>query len=191
MPSTTIRKSPKETATKQTALTLLKADHAEVKGLFKEFEKLKRAGNSEGQEEIVHAACKALAIHAQIEEEIFYPALRRAGVADDPLDEADVEHSHIKELVAELKDADSSAKFFDARVKVLAEYVEHHVKEEESTLFSAATKADVDLVSLGQELEAKKAALGGEQQPVDVAQLASTGHRKTATAPNSRGGQRG
>jgi len=183
MPRTTTRKSPKETSTKQTALTLLKADHAEVKGLFKEFEKLKKAGDADGKEQIVHAACKALAIHAQIEEEIFYPALRNAGVRDDPLDEADVEHSHIKELVAELEDADVSDEFFDARVKVLSEYVEHHVKEEESTLFSAARKADVDLASLGQELEAKKAALGREQQPVDVAQLASMGQadaRRTA-----------
>lgn len=174
MPGTAIRKSSKQTRTKPTALDLLKADHAEVKGLFKEFEKLKKADDAEGKEQIVHAACKALAIHAQIEEEIFYPALRNAGVSDDSLDEADVEHSHIKELVEQLEDAGSDEEFFDARVKVLSEYVEHHVKEEESTLFSATRKADIDLVSLGEKLEAKKIALGGGQEPIDVAQLAAT-----------------
>jgi hemerythrin superfamily protein len=176
MPRTTIRKPSepsKRAPAKQNALGLLKADHAEVKGLFKEFERLKKADDAEGKERIVHAACRALAIHAQLEEEIFYPALRNAGVSDDSLDEADVEHSHIKELVEELEDADSGEALFDARVKVLSEYVEHHVKEEESTLFSAARKTRIDLASMGEELEAKKTALGGRQEPIDVAQLAS------------------
>jgi hemerythrin superfamily protein len=172
MPSTSTRKSSKSTSTKKTALTLLKADHAEVKELFKEFKKLTKAEDTEGQEEIVRAACKALTIHAQIEEEIFYPALRNAGVSEDSLDEADVEHSHIKELVEQLENASSEDELFEARVTVLSEYVEHHVQEEESTLFSEARKSDVDLVSLGEELEAKKAELGGGMEP-DVAQLAA------------------
>jgi len=185
MSRATIRKSRKHAPTKQTALSLLKADHAAAKKLLNEFEKLKKVGDTEGKEQIVHAVCKALAIHAQIEEEIFYPALRNAGVSDDSLDEADVEHSHIKELVQQLEDAGSGEELFDARVKVLSEYVAHHVEEEEGTLFSAARKAEIDLVSLGQQLEARKAALGGEQEPVDVAQLASIG-RSTATKPAHR-----
>src|SRR5512138_1369040 len=86
----------------QTALDLLKADHAEAKKLFRQFERLKKDEDSEGMQQCAQTVCKALAIHAQIEEEIFYPALRAAPDADDALDEADVEHSHIKELVQQV-----------------------------------------------------------------------------------------
>src|SRR5689334_4687809 len=124
MPRTTTR-APRD------ALDLLKADHAEVKKLFQQFEKFKKEDNLEGMEETAQAACAALTVHAQIEEEIFYPALREAGNADDALDEADIEHSHVKELVQQIEGADADADHFSARVKVLSEYVQHHVDEEE------------------------------------------------------------
>ncbi len=156
----------------QTALDLLKTDHAEVKELFTKFEKQKKSEDNDGMQQTAEAVCKALKIHAQIEEEIFYPALREAGDADDELDEASVEHSHVKELVAQLEEADAGDELFAARFKVLSEYVQHHVKEEEGTMFSKARKADLDLVSLGQQLEARKAELGGDASTVDVAGLA-------------------
>ena len=168
----------------QTALDVLKADHAEVKKLFTQFEKLKKDEDHESMHQVVQTACKALGIHAQIEEEIFYPALRNAGDADDALNEADVEHSHVKELVAQLEQSEPGDELFEARVKVLSEYVQHHVEEEESTIFSKARKADLDLMALGEQLIARKQALGAGEQPLDVAEL--TGRRET----RKRDGQR-
>ncbi|TMH01856.1 MAG: hemerythrin domain-containing protein, partial [Betaproteobacteria bacterium] len=89
----------------QTALDLLKTDHAEVKKLFNQFEKQKKSEDDEGIEQAAQAICQALSIHVQIEEEIFYPALRAAADADDELDEADVEHSDVKELVSQVEEA--------------------------------------------------------------------------------------
>jgi hemerythrin superfamily protein len=169
----------------QTALDLLKADHAEVTKLFRQFEKLKKSEDDDGMQQVAQAICNALRIHAQIEEEIFYPALREAGDADDALDEANVEHSHVKELVEQIASSEAGDELFEARVKVLSEYVEHHVQEEESTIFSKARKADFDLVELGQQLEARKAELGGEESPVDVAALAGR-----QQAMQKRNGQR-
>jgi hemerythrin superfamily protein len=169
----------------QTAIDLLKADHAEVKKLFRQFEKLKKNDETDGMQQVAQTICDALRIHARIEEEIFYPALREAGDADDALDEADVEHSHVKELVEQIASSDPGDELFAARVKVLSEYVEHHVEEEESTIFSKARKADFDLVALGEQLESRKAELAGEQPPVDVAAL--TGRQQ---AMQKRNGQR-
>lgn len=156
----------------QTALDVLKADHAEVKELFTQFGKLQKDKDGKGMQKVVQTICKALSVHARIEEEIFYPALRNAADADDALDEADVEHSHVKELVAQLETSDPGEELFEARVKVLSEYVQHHVKEEEDTLFSKARKADFDLVALGEQLLARKQELGAGDQPPDVAALA-------------------
>jgi hemerythrin superfamily protein len=179
--TTAVRTPPRS----QTALELLKADHAEVKKLFRQFEKLKKNEDNDGMQQVAQTICDALRIHAQIEEEIFYPALREAGDADDALDEADVEHSHVKELVEQIASSGPGDEHFEARVKVLSEYVEHHVQEEESTIFSKARKADFDLVALGEQLEARKAELGGEEPPVDVAAL--TGRQQ---AMQKRNGQR-
>jgi len=184
---------PRSTATRttrrsQTALDLLKTDHAEVKKLFRQFEKLKKSEDNNGMQQVAQAICGALRIHAQIEEEIFYPALRDAGDADDALDEANVEHSHVKELVEQIASSDAGDELFAARVKVLSEYVEHHVQEEESTIFSKARKADFDLVELGQQLESRKAELEGEEAPVDVAALA--GRQQAKQQRNSQRAKR-
>ncbi|HEX4522166.1 MAG TPA: hemerythrin domain-containing protein [Casimicrobiaceae bacterium] len=182
MPRTTATRT---TQREQSALELLKADHAEVKKLFRQFERLKKNDDSDGMQQVAQTICNALRVHAQIEEEIFYPALREAGDADDALDEADVEHSHVKELVEQIASSSPGDEHFEARVKVLSEYVEHHVQEEESTIFSKARKADFDLAALGQQLEARKAELEGEEPPVDVAALAGK-----QQAMQKRNGQR-
>ena len=157
----------------QTALDILKADHAEVKKLFKQFEKLKKDEDNEGMQRVAQAVCKALGIHAQIEEEIFYPALRNAADdADDALNEADVEHSHVKELVTQLENSEPGDELFAARVKVLSEYVQHHVDEEESTIFAKARKADFELEALGEQIMARKEELGAGEQALDVAAIA-------------------
>jgi len=168
--ATTKRPSGRRRA--QTALDVLKADHAEVSKLFKQFERYHKAGDDQGMEQVAQAACKALAVHAQIEEEIFYPALRQAADADDDLDEANVEHSHIKELVGQLEFSKPGNGLFAARFTVLSEYVKHHVKEEEGTMFSKARRSSCDLAELGEQLLARKAELGGGE-PVDIGALAS------------------
>jgi hemerythrin superfamily protein len=141
---------------KEDAVKLLKADHKEVSDLAKKFE----SGRLSKDRKIALAKqiCLALTVHAQIEEEIFYPAAREAvRGGDDLLDEAEVEHGSIKELVASIEDASpDDDDLFDARVKVLSEYVKHHVKEEEGQLFPKVRKSDMDLAEIGMQLASRK-----------------------------------
>jgi len=182
MPRVAASRSSRRRTTK-TALDVLKSDHAEVTKLFKQFQRFSKAEDPEGMQDVAQAVCKALGIHAEIEESIFYPALRNSAGADAPLDEADVEHSHIKELVAQLESSNPGEELFEARMKVLSEYVAHHVKEEESTLFAKARKAECDLVVLGEQLLARKAELGGGE-PARIAALVAR------PAARGRNGQR-
>ena len=184
MPRPTPRRRSRRTAA-ATALDVLKDDHAQVSKLFRQFERFHKSEDAEGMRRCAQAACKALRVHAQIEEEIFYPALRATAGADDPLDEAAVEHAHIKELVGQIEGTGPGDDRFEARVKVLSEYVRHHVDEEESTLFSKARKSDADLVALGEMLTARKEELGGEGLPPELAELATR-----ARTGRSRNGQR-
>jgi hemerythrin superfamily protein len=185
MPRTASR-TTRSTPRAQTALDLLKADHAEVKKLFQHFEQFKKNEDLDGMQDVAQNASRALRIHAQIEEEIFYPALREASDADDALDEANVEHSHIKELVQDIEGADPGDDLFAARVKVLSEYVQHHVEEEESTIFTKARKADIDLVALGQQLETRKAELSGEEPGGDVDVSALAGRQDSESKRNGQ-----
>ena len=145
------------------AVEVLKKDHDEVEKLFDQYEDAKDESNSELKVQIVAAVCKALTIHARIEEEIFYPALRSGDDdAADLVDEAAVEHQTLKALVAELEGAAPDEELYDAKVKVLSEYVKHHVKEEEGEMFPLARKSDLDLEAVGAELFARKVALSAE-----------------------------
>ena len=103
--------------------------------------------------------CGMLAVHALIEAEIFYPAARAARVDSDLLDEAEIEHGSMKELIAHIGEASASERLYDARVKVLAEYVRHHVKEEDWELFPACKKSKMDLDALGARLQKRRDAL--------------------------------
>jgi hemerythrin superfamily protein len=137
---------------------MLKEDHQEVDALFKEAEKATPAK----KDKIVQKICSALKVHAELEEEMFYPALREAGVENDLLDEADVEHQGIKRLVSELESMAPGEELYDAKVTVLMEYVKHHVKEEETEIFPDAKKADLDLNVLGEQMEVRKVELQGQ-----------------------------
>jgi hemerythrin superfamily protein len=138
------------------AIALLKEDHRKVEELFKQFESASGDGR---KEKLAKQICLELSIHAQIEEEIFYPACE--GVVDeDLLKESYVEHDAAKVLIAEIEAAGGeSDEFFDAKVKVLSEEIEHHVEEEEKRetgVFSQARKGDLDLDALGEKLAARK-----------------------------------
>ncbi len=143
---------------KQDALTLLAADHRKVEGLFEQFEKASGDGR---KEKIAKEICTELKVHAMLEEEIFYPAIR-GKIDDDDLDEAYVEHDGAKVMINEIEAADAGADFYDAKVKVLQEEIEHHVEEEEKmhgNIFQQARAADVDLDALGEQMAARKAEL--------------------------------
>ena len=168
------------------AFALLTADHKAVKALFKEFEELKESDDSDDQKEaLVEKICNELKVHAQIEEEIFYPALREAIDDEDLLDEADVEHASAKELIAQLEQMQPGDDHYDAKVTVLGEYVDHHVKEEEGEMFTKARKADIDSALLGTELAVRKSELKAElgmDDEEDAAAEPATPRRKKTTA---------
>jgi hemerythrin superfamily protein len=146
------------------AIKLLIADHRMVNDLFDEFEKMKDKGDEddEAKQLLVETACAALTIHAQIEEEIFYPAARDAIDDMDLLDEAEVEHASAKQLISELSAMQPGDDLYDAKFTVLGEYVKHHVQEEEKELFAKVKKSDLDLDELGEELMQRKLALHEE-----------------------------
>ena len=146
-------------ANDQDAFSLLTADHKLVKSLFKQFESLKDDGDDDQKASLVETICGELKVHAQVEEEIFYPAVRQAIDADDLMDEADVEHASAKQLIAQLEQLPPDGDHYDAMVTVLGEYIDHHVKEEEGEMFTKARKADVDAAALGEEIAARKAEL--------------------------------
>ena len=142
----------------QDAVTLLKADHRAVEELFEKFE---RASGEGRKQSIAEEICLELSVHAQIEEEIFYPACE-GKVDEDLLKESYVEHDGAKVLIAEIMNGEPSDEFYDSKVKVLSEEIEHHVEEEErrmTGLFSEAKKAGLDMDALGEQLAARKAEL--------------------------------
>jgi hemerythrin superfamily protein len=137
------------------AIALLKQDHRTVEDLFEQFEK---AGGDGRKQKLAEEICLELSVHATIEEEIFYPACE-GKVEDDLLKEAHVEHDGAKLLIAEILAGEPGDEFYDSKVKVLQEQIEHHVEEEEKRmegLFSQARKAGVDMDALGVELAARK-----------------------------------
>ena len=146
----TSRAKPKPRA--QDAIALLKADHAEVDALFKKFEKGKDRMGAQEKGALARKICDALTIHAVIEEESFYPTVRPEIGDEDLMDEAEVEHQSLKELIAKIEAEGPSGEYFDAHVKVLGEYVKHHVKEEHEDMFPKVRKTDLDLKELGEKL---------------------------------------
>lgn len=149
------------------ACDLLDADHKAVKKMFKEFEELTQSRARKAGEqrlELARQICLELTVHAQIEEEIFYPALRAALKETDLIAEAEVEHQTAKDLIAQIEMAPEADEAFDAKVTVLGEYIDHHVKEERNEIFVKARAAKkLDLIAMRDELEARKEELMQER----------------------------
>jgi len=149
------------------AVALLKEDHRAVEDLFAQFEKASGDGR---KQKLATQICLELSIHAKIEEEIFYPACE-GKVEEDLLKEAYVEHDGAKLLIAQILAGEPSDEFYDAKVTVLQEQIEHHVEEEEKRLegmFAQARKADLDMEALGQQLAARKAELTAEYKATGI-----------------------
>src|SRR5579859_104202 len=168
----------------QDAIAMLIADHKKVKALFAEFHALKDDGSDGDKSAIVERVCNALKIHAAIEEEIFYPAVRKAIDDADLMEEALVEHASAKALIAQLEEAEPSDELYDAKVTVLAEQIKHHVKEEEGDMFPKAKKAKVDTAALGVKMLKRKEALKTElgMSPDESAEVEAGGRSKRKSA---------
>jgi hemerythrin superfamily protein len=176
------------------AITLLKADHRIVEGLFEEFEQ----ADDDKLDELAQRVCQLLTVHAQIEEEILYPAAKEAFQAEedeedkDLVNEATVEHAGAKDLIAKIEGMSSEDELFKASVKVLSEYIKHHVKEEEGELFPELKKTELDLDAMGAQLQDRKLELM-EELGIDTNESEESRAQSSAAAakrPASRSGSR-
>jgi hemerythrin superfamily protein len=142
------------------AIQLLRADHRKVEKLFDQFEKSR---TDDRKAALASEICAELKVHTRIEEEILYPAARAALKEQDLLDEAVVEHASAKDLIAQIEGMQPGDEMFDARVRVLGEYIKHHVKEEHQEMFPKLKKTKLDLKALGRELAERKEALKAQR----------------------------
>lgn len=146
------------------AIALLRADHQRVSDLFDQFEKTR---SDTKKKTLVSQICTELTVHAQIEEEIFYPAVKAALRDKELVPEATVEHASVKDLIAQVRGVEPDGEMYDAKVKVMSEFVKHHVKEEQNEMFTKAKKTRLDLMALGEQLAARKEELmAAEEDPV-------------------------
>ena len=185
--------SGKGAAGRPVAIELLEADHRKVEALFDQYEEAKE-DEDEGREEIAKRVCAELTVHAQLEEELFYPWLRENLDEDEMemVEEAMVEHASAKDLIAQIEGASGVDDTYDAKVKVLSEYVKHHVKEEEDEIFEAVRDRAEELDGLGQEMHARKAELMQEHGLVEEggAMAPAAGARKKGSQPSAQRGSR-
>jgi hemerythrin superfamily protein len=140
----------------QDAVAMLKADHKKVSGLFDQFEKSRAAST---KKKLVAQICMELTVHTTLEEEIFYPAVKAALKDHELVPEANVEHAAVKDLIAQVKDVEPDGEMYDARVRVMGEFVKHHVKEEQNEMFPKAKKTRLDMLELGARMATRKAEL--------------------------------
>ena len=143
----------------QDATMLLRADHKLVSGLFEEYE---NARSTSKKQQLVAQICQELTVHAQVEEEIFYPAVKQALKDKELIPEAIVEHATLKDLISQIEGVEPDGEMFDAKVKVLSEYVQHHVKEEQNEIFPKAKASSLDMMALGAQIAERKEELLAE-----------------------------
>ena len=161
-----VRKSRAPGKTGADAIALLEADHREVDRYFDAFE---AASDNSEKKSLADKICLALKVHAQIEEELFYPPAREKTGDGDLIDEALVEHTGAKTLIAQIEAMKPGQPLYDAKVKVLAEQVRHHVEEDETELFPEVRETKIDLDALGAKLAARKAELMSLLAPIPIA----------------------
>ncbi|MDB5843149.1 MAG: hypothetical protein JWP79_459 [Polaromonas sp.] len=167
-------RAPAAAKRQKDACDLLDADHKAVKAMFKEYEGLteSRSRSTTKKRQLADQICKELTVHATIEEEIFYPAVRKAIKDNDLLNEATVEHASAKDLIAQIKGMDAAEELFDAKVTVLGEYIDHHVKEERTEMFTKARATKLDLVGLAEQLRQRKEELMAQEEEKPVTPVA-------------------
>jgi hemerythrin superfamily protein len=149
------KKAKTKKAKKHDAIELLKRDHADVKKAFKDFERAKYKDPS-ACKEFLASICKAIELHAKLEEEIFYPAVRGKIDDDDLMNEAEVEHDSARALIAEIEKLAGDDPMLKAHAMVLNEYIQHHVREEENEMFPKVKRAKLDLEALAEQILQRK-----------------------------------
>jgi hemerythrin superfamily protein len=160
-----------QTVETRDAIDLLMDDHKRVDKLFGDFENVDR-DDPDAVQELVEIACMELQIHSILEEEIFYPAVR-GEIADgdrdgqDLLNEAEVEHEMVDELIAKLQELEPDDAMYAAYFAVLAEYVKHHVGEEETELFPQVRAMSLDLQQLAEDMRLRREELFAEMEAGD------------------------
>ncbi|HEY0856520.1 MAG TPA: hemerythrin domain-containing protein [Albitalea sp.] len=180
---------------KNQIIEMLKADHKKVKKAFKDFEKLDPQEDPEACQSLVEQTLAEIEVHAQLEEQIFYPAAREAIKEEELIDEAEVEHMTAKVLIEQLKGMSAEDEKFAATFKVLGEYIDHHVKEEENEMFKQMTRTGVDWDSVLIQMQEQRMALLEEKglppegEAEEAAEAAMSGSRSAASA--TRGMSRG
>lgn len=138
------------------ATAILRADHKLVSGLFADYEATNSAAK---KRQLVDKICTELSVHAQVEEEVFYPAVKEALKDHEMVPEAVVEHATLKDLIAQVEGIEPDGEMFDAKIKVLSEYVKHHVKEEHEEMFPKARSSNLDMAELGARIAQRKTEL--------------------------------
>jgi len=166
------------------AVDLLVADHMAADKCFKQYEQLaKKKAPAAQRQALAERVCGMLKVHTRIEEEIFYPAAREAGIEEAMMDEAFIEHASAKDLIAQIEAATPDSDYYDAKVKVLGDYIGHHVLEEHTEMFPKCRRSKMNLVDLAQRLSARKKALQaepgkGSDKPGFLARVGETFARK-------------
>ena len=179
-------RAKKSSQQKPLAIELLTNDHRTVEALFEQYESQKDA-DDDAREQTAERICGELTVHAQVEEELFYPWLRENLDEEDmeKVEEAYVEHATAKDLIAQIQSGDGTDAECDAKVKVLSEYIKHHVKEEEQEIFPLVGDQAEELDTLGQEMYARKAELAEEMglmSPEDDAKAGARGRDRGESA---------
>ena len=150
---------PQAAAKPLEAIALLRADHKAVDALFAEYEKARAPSK---KKQLVSKICTELSVHAQVEEEIFYPAVKQALKDKELVPEAIVEQATMKDLIAQVEGVEPDGEMFDAKVEVLSEYAKHHVKEEPTEMFPKAKATRLDMLELGGRMAERKKVLLAE-----------------------------
>jgi hemerythrin superfamily protein len=151
------------------ALKMLKQDHQRVREMFDRFERT----SGSAKERLARTICEELTLHAQLEEDVFYPAVREAIEDEEMMNEAEIEHGTAKDLIGKIESSSAEDERFDALVKVLGEYIRHHVREEEGEMFKQVRRSKLDVEALGEVMQQRKRSLKGEVRPErDVARSA-------------------
>jgi hemerythrin-like domain-containing protein len=172
---------------KSEIIEMLMEDHKRVKRAFREGERLTEQDDTEALEQLVQQTCAELQVHATLEEELFYPAIREAIKYTDLLDEAEVEHASAKDLIAQLESMTAEDPKFAATFKVLGEYVKHHIKEEEGEMFEQLERARVQWEPLLQEIQQRREQLMQEHGLVEVEEEAAESSRSRSASRSGRG----
>ena len=175
----TTRAASTSTSSGPDAIALLRADHKKVSGLYEQYENTRSAAKKKS---LVATICLELSVHAKVEEEIFYPAVKAALKDKEMVPEAQVEHATLKELIAQVKDKEPDGEMFDAKIKVMSEYTKHHVKEEQNEMFPKAKATRLDMKELGARMAARKEELKANPALLDAPPEPAMQASETASA---------